>query len=230
MLFPWPHALGGIFHNLDDEQQVRQVPRHEHADAEHGSAGVLGNDRLGDLPARRQLQSATGSCGRSVGICGLHQALAGDGDRLRPVEHVEDLRLERGWGRQVPVGADHLLNVVEDRADLVVTDDRMEPDLVSAKEQQRHVREGAGAEAATDRQVHLVPDAPPSPLLMVQLDRHGVVTPLGMPAAAPGRTDEELPGRRKTLIGCPSPRQTMLRTDDIWQERVRLAIASEVVS
>jgi hypothetical protein len=64
MLFPWSYAVGGISHNLDDEQQV---PRHEHADAEHGSASVLGNDRLGDLPARLQLQSYSRRPGVVVG-------------------------------------------------------------------------------------------------------------------------------------------------------------------
>ena len=44
---------------------------------------------------------------------------------------------------------DHLFDVLVDGDHLLVTDDRVEPDLVAGEQQQRDIRERAGAQAST---------------------------------------------------------------------------------
>ena len=70
----------------------------------------------------------------------------------------------------------------------------MEPDLAAGVEEQRDVREGAGAEAAAEREVDLVADASPRPLAVLEIDRDRGVAALGVAAAAAARADKELAG------------------------------------
>ena len=75
----------------------------------------------------------------------------------------------------------------------------MEPRLATVEDQHRDVGEGAGAEAASDGQVHAIAEAPPLPLRVVEVARHGGIAVLDATAAAGLRADEKLAERARDM-------------------------------
>src|SRR5262249_59863242 len=101
-----------------------------------------------------------------------------------------------GGGRLYPwAGLDELFDPVVEGQDLLRSRHGVKPRLPPLEEQHDHVGEGAGAETAANGEVHAIAQAPPLPLLVVELARHRLVAVLHPPAAAGVRADEELAER-----------------------------------
>ena len=101
---------------------------------------------------------------------------------------------------------------------------------MAGEEQQHHVRQRARSETAAEREMHFVADAPAGPFVVVEIERHGRVTALGMPAAATAGADEQLtrPAEDVDRLAVGAP-------DDVAGLEVCLSgsgwlMASEVVS
>ena len=104
-------------------------------------------------------------------------------------------RGQRGRRRQAGVGVQHRLDVVVERQHQRLGVHRVEPQRLAVEEEQDHVGQGAGAEAAADGQVHDVAEPAALPLVVVELGGHRREAILGAPAAAAGGADEELAAR-----------------------------------
>src|SRR5579859_5038359 len=96
----------------------------------------------------------------------------------------------RWW--QIRVRGEHRIDVVQQLENERFAIERLEIQSSPVEHEHRHVREHAWPEASADGQVDSV--APPAalPFAIVQVDRHGRVPALGVPAAAPGRAHEQM--------------------------------------
>src|SRR5262249_46982218 len=72
----------------------------------------------------------------------------------RPRAIREDVPGQLRRRGQVAVGRQHPVDVVEDRPDLRLAVDRLEPHRPAVEEQERHVQQRARAQAAAHRQLH----------------------------------------------------------------------------
>src|SRR5579883_1920983 len=113
--------------------------------------------------------------------------LPGGGGELQGVER-------RRW-RHKAVGVEQRLDVVVQVVDQCAVVERVEPEGAAVEQQQRHVGQGAGAEAAADREVDEIAQPAPLPLLVVEAGGHGGEAILHAPAAAAVLADEELAAR-----------------------------------
>src|SRR5579885_1319705 len=104
-------------------------------------------------------------------------------------------RGERRGRRYEAVGIQQRLDIVVEVINERAVVERVEPEGAAVEQQQRHIGEGAGAEAAADRKVNDITQPPPLPLLVVEAGGHGGEAVLHPAAAAAVLADEELPAR-----------------------------------
>src|SRR6185295_3733283 len=120
-----------------------------------------------------------------------------------PGRRGEVIRRERGRRREAAVGVEHGLDVIVERLRERLRIDRVIPLGLAVEEQERHVGERAGPEAAADREVDDIAEPPALPLAVEGLGGDGGEAVLGAAAAAAGGADEELAAEARHVDAPP---------------------------
>ncbi len=106
---------------------------------------------------------------------------------------------QRGRRRQDAIGLEHAVHVVVERAHEPVAIHGVEPLRLAVEEEQDHVGERAGPQAAADGEVHDVAEPSALPLAVEDLGGNGREAVLHPAAAAPARAHEELPAKTRDV-------------------------------
>src|SRR5581483_6285372 len=135
---------------------------------------ALGND----------LQAARTSRAAVVQVLAIRAVLPGE---------AGEVVVGQVWRRgEVGIGLQHPIDVVKEGQDLLLGVQRVEEDGAAVEQQQRHVGERAGPQAAALGEMDAVAQLPPLPLLVIEVHRDRGVAAIRVAAAAASGADEQV--------------------------------------